>query len=249
MGPMIRRLRALRPEAALALCGGLLLALLAVQGLRYQGARRLAAEFDAGLRVKDPAPADQKDDDKEQLKKLADKGLFGKRPAPPEPKLFGILGDSAMLGNDANSAKLYAVDAKLPDGSKLVEVQANAVVVENDGKRKTIKLFPELDAPSSPQPAMGPPSAPPTPGKPQPSSGPQPPARAPQPVMPAAVPPMPQFPPDMPPEIRAQIEAKMKEAMDRAGTRTRVWVRTEGPDEVTIDDSDDDEDMDDSEGD
>jgi len=247
VGRVIRRLRALRPEAVLALCGGLLLALLAVQGLRYQGARRLAAEFDARLRMKDPAPADKKDDDKEQLRKLAEKGLFGKRPSPPEPKLFGILGDSAMMGNDANSAKLYALDARLPDGSKLVELQANAVVVENDGKRKTIRLFPELNAPSSPQPmpppgpVAGPPSAPSPSGMPQPPGGPQ-------PVMPAAAPSMPQLPPDMPPEIRAQIEARMKEAMERARTRTRVWTQTESADEVNVDDSADDEDMDGSDG-
>ncbi len=198
--------------------------------------------------MKDPAPADKKGDDKEQLKKLAEQGLFGKKPAPPQPQLFGILGDSAMMGNNANSAKLYAVDAKLPDGSKLVELQENAVVVERDGKRKTIKLFPELNAPSGPHPAVGPhPSAvaAPPPGASPPPPGPQPPG-APQVVMPAAMPTMPQLPPNMPPEIRAQIEAKMKEAMERARTRTRVWTRTEGPDEVTIDDSDDDEDMDDT---
>jgi len=237
VGQVIQKLRTLRPEALLAVCGGLLLVLLAAQGVRYEGARRLAAEFDAGLRVQDPAPADPKEDDKEQLKKLTEKGLFGKKPAPPQPKLFGILGASAMMGNDAKGAKLYEVDASLPDGSKLVEVQANAVVVERDGKRKTILLFPALGGPSEGSPPSG--------GPPPPSGPPQiRPAAAPggAPAVPAAAPPMPQLPSDMPPEV----QAKIREAMERAraaaaqGGQVRVWTRFQSADEVSIDDSADD---------
>ena len=89
---------------------------------------------------------------------ILEKAHLGKKKpsgGPKRPQLIGILGEQALIGNSPNDAKWYAVDAKLPGGYKLLEIHLNSVVLEKDGKKQTVAMFPELGAkpaPAAPQP-------------------------------------------------------------------------------------------------
>jgi len=58
-----------------------------------------------------------------------------------EPKAMAII----QADRESNS---YVVGATLPGGARLVEVQRNQVVIENNGRRETLKV--DLDAPARP---------------------------------------------------------------------------------------------------
>lgn len=58
-----------------------------------------------------------------------------------EPKAMAIM----QAGRESDS---YVVGATLPGGARLVEVQRNQVVIENNGRRETLKV--DLDAPAPP---------------------------------------------------------------------------------------------------
>ncbi len=94
---------------------------------------------------------------------ILDKGLLGKRvkQAPPEVKLLGVLGRQALLGPSSEGAKAYEVGGEVPGGEKIVEITSNSVVLEKEGKQRTLKVFPDSGAgparkeepPSAPEPS------------------------------------------------------------------------------------------------
>lgn len=54
------------------------------------------------------------------------------------------MGNSALLGVSPKDAKRYEVGADLPQGGKLLEIGTDNVVLEVQGKKQTITVFPEL---------------------------------------------------------------------------------------------------------
>lgn len=63
-------------------------------------------------------------------------GLFGP-PAPDSPVILtAILGDVAIINGQETR-----VGDNVPDGSKIMEIQPNRVVIEKDGNRRDLVLF------------------------------------------------------------------------------------------------------------
>ena len=173
MRRLIEKLRTLSPGAWLMMSAGVLLVLLSAQALRYVMAGTMAAEL-GKLSLMLAAPPDREGVEKpEHYKAIAEKGSLGKqKPQAAKPQLFGILGDFAFMGNSPQDAKPYAIGAQFPGGEKLVEIHLNSVVIEKDGKRETLNVFPALGetAPGGPGPrgpgGPPPPAVPSDPGKP-----------------------------------------------------------------------------------
>lgn len=88
-----------------------------------------------------PAVSREEVSDVKEYEVLTEKGHFGKKQSPPKLRLFGVLGDSALIGQSDRDAKPYSEGAKLPDGSKLVEIKLDSVVVEKDEKKQTMEVF------------------------------------------------------------------------------------------------------------
>jgi hypothetical protein len=160
---MIQRLRRLGLNFWLAAVAGAILILLIVQLVRYAWAGTLGEDIVKASQWERASPVRSNVKGPDEYKPLLEKGHFGKRKeGPPKPPaLFGILGKVALLGNSPDDAKPYEVGAGLPDGSKLVEILLASVVIEKDGKKQTIVLFPELGTKA--EPPAGPPQPQPSP--------------------------------------------------------------------------------------
>ncbi|MBI5093042.1 MAG: hypothetical protein HZB26_11465 [Candidatus Hydrogenedentes bacterium] len=170
---ILARARALGLDRALALLFVALAFLLVIQGCRFVA----AAVSSRGLadRVRSGIVAPERTERKalNEYDPIMDKGLLGKRDkggsgpgSASAVNVFGILGSKALLGASANDAKLYSVGADIPGGEKLVEIGNAEVVLEKDGKRRTVKVFPT--SPSTPPAASPVPDARPNAGLPGP---------------------------------------------------------------------------------
>jgi len=140
----IEKLRAFSPGVWLTVSAGILLVLCAVQGLRYAMAGRMAGELGKVSLALSAPPKREEAKKLEAYKIIAEKGHFGRKKLAPGPQLFGILGEFAFMGNTPQNAKPYAVGAQFPSGEKLVKIHLNSVVLEKDGKRRTLKVFPDI---------------------------------------------------------------------------------------------------------
>ncbi len=158
----IEKLRKVSLDSWLMMSVGVFLMLLIVQALRYG----TAGELGGNIAQAPPALAEpltrEEAKSLEEYQVIAEKGHFGKlekKKEPPKPKLFGVLGEFAFIGNSAQDAKPYAIGAEVPGGAKLLEIHPNSVVLEKDGKRQTLAVFPELTGgkaegqPGPPEPA------------------------------------------------------------------------------------------------
>jgi len=160
LAEMIKRLRRLGLNFWLAAVAGAILILLIVQLVRYAWAGTLGEEIVKASQWERASPGRSNVKGPEEYKPLLEQGLFGKKKELNPPELYGILGKLALMGNSPDDAKPYEVGAGLPDGSKLVEILLASVVIEKDGKKQTIVLFPELGTKAE---------SPPGPPQPQPS--------------------------------------------------------------------------------
>jgi hypothetical protein len=129
-------------------------ALLLVQGVRCLGGSRLDAATERGAPVEREMPDRLDAPDLKEYESITAGGHFGKDKPPPQPKLFGVLGEYALLGSAPEKADLHKVGAKLPGDYVLTEIGADHVVLEKDGKKQTLKLFgdPMPTHPSGPPP-------------------------------------------------------------------------------------------------
>lgn len=118
--------------------------------LLVQGLRGLSTTIQAGSVLRSleesnaPSPKRSAGDGAEEYAAMLEKGTFGRAPDQQPLKVFGILGNSALLGPTAESVKPYAVGAELPQGEKLVEIGPNSVVLEKEGEKRTLNVFPEF---------------------------------------------------------------------------------------------------------
>jgi len=175
------------------------LALLAVaQGVRLAHATLETASLQRSIALIGEPPAKRADSPAlDKYNVILEKGTLGKPPqdAPPsEMKVFGIIGNTALIGPARDGIQPYEVGATLAGDEKLVAIGTDTVTVEKQGKQRTLKVFDPANAPPEPPPA--PPGG--APGQPGPPGGP--PGAAP-PGMPGQMPPgMPgQMPPGMQP--------------------------------------------------
>ena len=200
MRRLIEKLRRFSPGVWLTISAGIFLVFLAVQVVRYAMAGEMAGELSKVSLALSAAPEREEAKELEAYKTIAEKGHFGKKKPPPKPQLFGILGEFAFMGNSPQDAKPYAIGAQFPSGEKLVEIHLNSVVLEKDGKRQTLKVFPDIGDKVTP-------SAP----------GPRGPGGPPQPVTPILA----EKPPAVKPEARVEIRT-VREMPDMEAVRREM---------------------------
>ena len=164
----IGRIKSLSPDHWLGGLAGVFLVLLAVQVARYEGAGKLGAELTRASVVARTIPEREQARDLEEYKAIAEKGFPGKqKEKKAEPKLIGILGDVALLGSSPEDAKPYALGAKVSE-YEVVEIRLNSVVLEKDGKKLTLKVFPDGKPEQPPEKQERPaPEKPPEPSRPE----------------------------------------------------------------------------------
>ena len=139
------RLRAFGPDKLLIALAGILALLLLVQGLRYGCLARLEKSVIHSLeQAKEELPKRADTGELKEYDLIMQQGILGTVSKPPPQKLWGIMGENALIGPSADKAKLYKVDDKLSTGEKIVKIGYSEVVLEKDGKQRTECVFPEL---------------------------------------------------------------------------------------------------------
>ncbi len=157
----IAKLQEIGTDRFLAMLAAFLVLLLLVQGLRYGCAARLGKGLAQSLASSSEMQAKRGEvKDLKGYDGIVQKGILGKVSKKASQTLFGILGDSALFGTSAKDAKPYKVGAEIPGGEKIVEVSLDEVVLEKDGKQRTVKVFPDVKAGSKPGSGPKPPEPP-----------------------------------------------------------------------------------------
>lgn len=146
---IIAKLKAWGPDKCIAgVLAGLLL-LVIVQGVRYGVTIAYAKDLTDELRSSAlPPPARDGVNDFEHFKPILDKGILGAgdppKGAPPPAMLYGIMGQTALIGNSPNDAKPYEAGVNIASGDKLIEVGTDFVIIEKDGEKRTVTIFDAL---------------------------------------------------------------------------------------------------------
>ena len=163
------RVREWGPERCLLALLGALVLLHAVQGFRF-GVNALAMHSATrSLRhaAEDP-PLRNAHKSVEDYDSILEKGILGKvakaegkkEEAKPAINLYGIMGNQALMGMSMKDAKCYAQGAQVPGGETLAKVGVDEVVLEKDGEKRTIPVFPDRFARISKPDAPPPPPTP-----------------------------------------------------------------------------------------
>jgi hypothetical protein len=142
----LAKLREWGPDKCLLALVGALVVLLLFQGVRLGFTWPLGRRLAEYLRSTSGTPKRKETKTLEAYDAILEKGVIGRKveARPPKMVLLGIMGNSALLGMSPKDAKIYEVGADLPQGGKLIEIGTDKVVVEVQGKQKTITVFPEL---------------------------------------------------------------------------------------------------------
>jgi len=140
----ITRLRDFGPDRILLIASALFIFLIVVQGARFGFASRLGKGLIDSLTAREAKPIERKDvKSLEDYKPITDKGILGAPPGkPPQQKLFGIMGDMALIGASPDDSKTYSLGAEIPGGEKLVEIGGDYVMLEKDGNQRKELVFP-----------------------------------------------------------------------------------------------------------
>ncbi len=158
----LAKLREWGPDKCLLALAAVMAVLLLVQGVRFGLTLPLGRRLAQYLRSSSGAPPERNVARTiEAYDVIFEKGVIGTKvqARPPKLMLMGVMGNRALLGTSPKDAKLYEVGTQLPQGGKLVEIGSDKVVVEIEGKQKTITVFPELKQ-GAPGQQGGPPGAP-----------------------------------------------------------------------------------------
>lgn len=141
MDKALERLRQFGVDSWLAVFAGTMAVLFVMQIVSLLSADELGQRvIEASVEPK-PAVSREEVADLKEYEVLTEKGHFGKKQKPPQLRLFGVLGDNALLGQSDRNAKPYSEGASLPGGGKLAAVKFDSVVIEKDGKKKTMEVF------------------------------------------------------------------------------------------------------------
>ena len=170
LSKLAARLRVLGPDPAgkaLIVLAGLLLAAMAVQGVRYGLTGKREKKILESLQQGNEGPPKRTGvKELSEFDSITKKGILGtvKAAKKPPQKLWGIMGSEALFGASEKDAKAYAVGAKLPSGEKIARVESDHAVVEKDGKERTVYVFDASKKPTTDK-AKGEPPTGGTPGK------------------------------------------------------------------------------------
>jgi hypothetical protein len=143
----LAKLREWGPDKCLLALTGVLAVLLLAQGVRLGLTWPLGRRLTRYLKSSSGALPQRKETKTlEAYDVILEKGVIGTKvkAKPPRMAVFGIMGNSALLGTSPQDAKPYEVGADLPQGGKLIEIGSDKVVLEVQGKQQTITVFPEL---------------------------------------------------------------------------------------------------------
>ncbi|MCD6287526.1 MAG: hypothetical protein J7M12_00280 [Candidatus Hydrogenedentes bacterium] len=144
------RLRTMGPDRILRTTLAIIIALIAVQGIRMLFANISSVQFTKPTITSDKSSVLSRNVPKtfEQYRNMLETGVLGTMPkekpappGPPAPNLFAIMGDKALLGRSADDAKLFAVGDEVSGGEKIVDIGVSEVTLEKDGVTRTIKVF------------------------------------------------------------------------------------------------------------
>ena len=149
---LLARLRAFGPDKSLVALAGILVVLLLVQGLRYRSLAGLEETVIGSLeQAKGEVPKRTEAKELKEYDPITQQGLLGTVSKPPPQKLWGIMGEYALIGPSSGNAKPYKVGDKLSTGEKIVKIGCSEVVLEKDGKQRTESVFPELKKAAKPR--------------------------------------------------------------------------------------------------
>jgi hypothetical protein len=131
-------------DKSLRLLRTVVIALLVIQGLRSGGAVLYTGYL---LRSMDAAasesPQRARPDQSETFKPILEKGVLGMPPPMLPLQLFGVLGETALVGNSPEQVQEYAVGAEVPGGEKLIRIGVEDIELEKEGKKRKLTVFPE----------------------------------------------------------------------------------------------------------
>lgn len=147
MAGVLDRLRTMGMDFWLALLAGLISVLSLVQAGSCMSARRVGRKVIRASFASTPGVSRAEVKQLKEYEEISKSGHFGKQKPPPKLRLFGVLGDTALIGQSDRDAKPYSTGASLPGGKKLVEIHLDSVVVEKEGKKETLEVFPEFPPP------------------------------------------------------------------------------------------------------
>lgn len=87
-----------------------------------------------------PAPPSNEEQEDDPYKVIRDGLVLGIPPAPPSPQLTAIVGEQAIIDN-----RPVSEGEMISDGSKVLEILSNKVIVEKDGAKRDLVLFQEVN--------------------------------------------------------------------------------------------------------
>ncbi|MFO8008147.1 MAG: hypothetical protein R6V05_10465 [Candidatus Brocadiia bacterium] len=224
MGRFITAVRRAGPAFWLLLLAGILAVLLLSRAIGY--ARLGAIEVEVTPLGRAGSSERPEAEPVEHYSAIFDGGCFGEVRVE-KPRLFGVLGAKALIGQSAERARFHAEGDDLDNDFRLVEVHAGSVVVERDGKRGTLTVWPEggLTAQGVARPRA---AAHRRPRRPQPESPPAPAEEekpTPPPSRPRQVIRSREWPAHVPPEVREEMRRRMRERRERMGRNMPPQVR------------------------
>jgi len=141
------------PDRILTVLAAIFVFLLIVQTVRYQAAKnRLEKTLTRSVEQRTQEPVKREGvDTLEEYISINEHGLLGTIGKPIE-KLWGIMGDSALIGASADNAKAYSVGEAIPSGEKVIKMGHNEVVLEQWGTQRTEHVFAEMIPKPKPEP-------------------------------------------------------------------------------------------------
>ena len=81
----------------------------------------------------------------EKYEAILERGVLGtstnEEHTPSSVRLFGILGQQALIGPAPDSVESYEVGAQLPSGERIIEIEIDEIILEKGGEQRTLEVF------------------------------------------------------------------------------------------------------------
>ncbi|MCC6697302.1 MAG: hypothetical protein IT365_16860 [Candidatus Hydrogenedentes bacterium] len=152
---VLTALRKRRPEEYLLVFAAILILLVLTQGVRCGATLVGTSGLLRSLEAINAPPAraiDEKAATKYEV--ILSKGILGrvvKDAGAQQLRVFGILGKTVLMGSSPENIKPYELDAEVDGGEKLVKIENASVILEKDGKQRTLEVFPKEGSPAPDQ--------------------------------------------------------------------------------------------------
>ncbi|MCC6487647.1 MAG: hypothetical protein IT364_09120 [Candidatus Hydrogenedentes bacterium] len=156
---VLTALRKRRPEEYLLVFAAILILLVLTQGVRCGATLVGTSGLLRSLEAINAPPARAIDEKAAaRYEVILSKGILGrvvKDAGAQQLRVFGILGKTVLMGASPDNIKPYELNAEVDGGEKLVKIENASVVLEKDGKQRTLEVFPKEGSPPAP-PNAGP---------------------------------------------------------------------------------------------